>query len=90
MVGGKLVWGTPCPALFLNPDGSKSAERTKILTDADKDGDFLMTGLDSDPATITRCTPMNAELCYFYYQETFEKKGEKVVKGLVVGAKVAK
>jgi len=93
MVGGKLVWGTPCPALYLNPDGSKSAERTVKLTDGrvDKKGVyFLLTGLKIDPASIARCTPMNAVLCYFYERATFQKNGKKVVRGFVSGAKVAK
>jgi len=93
MVGGNLVWGTPCPALYLNPDGSKSAERTVKLTDGrvDKKGVyFLLTGLKIDPASIARCTPMNAVLCYFYERATFQKNGKKVVRGFVSGAKVAK
>jgi hypothetical protein len=91
MVGGKLVWGAPCATRFLNPDGSTALERTKKLTAADKtDGGFLMTGLDNDPASIAACTPMNAVLCYFYRQATFERGGEKFVRALVVGAKVMK
>ena len=50
----------------------------------------MLTGLKIDPASIARCTPMNAVLCYFYERATFQKNGKKVVRGFVSGAKVAK